>query len=521
MELLIKNIKLPFDLDFEDAIDGVLRKKGIKGIKSRRIFKKSVDARKKPDIFFVYTVLCEASVYPENDADIEEYIPDNFPENVTPVRKKGKSPVVVGFGPCGMFCGLMLAKFGYEPLIIERGSEMDIRRKKVDAFFSGGRLDTECNVQFGEGGAGTFSDGKLMTRVKDVRCNYVLRELVRHGAPVEILYNAKPHIGTDNLTKTVKSIRGDIISLGGKVMFDTRLTDIKRIHGGYELTLSTGDVIFAPAVFLAAGHSAHDIYKMLMKNGITVEPKDYSVGFRAEHLQRDVNASLYGKAVENKNAHLLPAGEYSLSYRKGDRGVYSFCMCPGGLVVPSASEENTIVTNGMSQFSRDGVNANSAICISVLKSDYGQTPEKAMEFRQRLERSAFEVSGDYRAPCQRAGDFLDGTFTKEFKNILPGYPMGVTGYDIGSLFTREMTSLFREAVRKFGTQFSFFKNPDAPFTGVETRTSSPCRVPRADNFQIENMPLFYPCGEGAGYAGGITSAALDGIRCAVDYITNE
>ena len=520
MELLIKNIKLPFDVDFESAIDDILRKKGIKGVKSRRVFKRSVDARKKPNIFFVYTVLCEASEYPVNDADTEEYIPDNFPENISPLRKKGKKPVVVGFGPCGMFCGLMLAKFGYEPVIIERGSEIDIRRKKVDTFFSGGALDTECNVQFGEGGAGTFSDGKLMTRVQDPRCNYVLRELVRHGAPAEILHSAKPHIGTDKLTETVKSIRSEIISLGGKVLFDTRLCDIKRRPEGYVLYLSTGEELFCEAVFLAAGHSAHDIYNMLMKNGINVEPKDYSVGFRAEHLQRDVDLSLYGDAVKGKNAHLLPKGEYSLSYRKGERGVYSFCMCPGGLVVPSASEENTIVTNGMSRFARDGVNANSAICISVLRSDYGCDPVKAMEFRQRLERAAFDVAGDYRAPCQRAGDFLDGVATKEFKNIIPGYPMGVTGYDIGSLFTREMTSLFREAVRKFSTQFSFFKNEDAPFTGVETRTSSPCRVPRADNFQIENMPLFYPCGEGAGYAGGITSAALDGIRCAVDYMTN-
>ena len=508
MELLIKNIKLPFDADFEDSIDGILRKLGISGITYRRIFKKSVDARKKPDIFFVYTVLCEASQYPKNNTDIEEYRADSFPEDIVPLREKGTSPVVVGFGPCGMFCGLMLAKFGYNPIIIERGSEIDQRRKKVDTFFGGGKLDTECNVQFGEGGAGTFSDGKLMTRVKDPRCGYILRELVHHGAPEEILYTAKPHIGTDNLTEIVKSIRREIILLGGKVMFDTRVSDIKRSHNGYEIVISGSESIFAPAVFLAAGHSAHDIYRMLMKNGITVEPKDYSVGFRAEHLQSEVNRSLYGSACEGKNSHLLPIGEYSLSYRKGDRGVYSFCMCPGGLVVPSASEENTIVTNGMSKFARDGVNANSAICISVFKSDYGDTPEGAMEFRRRLERSAFDISKDYRAPCQTAGDFLDGRATVKFGKTVPGYPMGVTGYDLGTLFPRNMTSLFREAVRKFALQFSFFSDKDAPFTGVETRTSSPCRVPRGDNYQIPDMPDFYP------------SAALDGIRCAVNYMTN-
>ncbi|MBQ9940738.1 MAG: hypothetical protein IJO74_04295 [Clostridia bacterium] len=523
MELLVKNIRLAFNADFEDNIDGILRKKGISGVSYRRIFKRSVDARKKNNIIFVYTVLCNASGYPQNDGDIEIYTNQNFADSVFPRHKKGVPPVIVGFGPCGMFCGLILAKFGYEPIIIERGSDIDTRKAKVDDFFSGGKLDTRTNVQFGEGGAGTFSDGKLMTRVKDSRCSYILSEMVRHGAPEEILYNAKPHIGTDRLYDIVKSIRKEIILLGGKVLFDTALTDIKKTSGGYEITLNDTGKLFSDSVFLASGHSAHDIYYMLMKNGILVEPKDYSVGFRIEHLQSDVDRSLYGNAVDSSHAHLLPKGEYSLSYRKGDRGVYSFCMCPGGLVVPSASEENTIVTNGMSRFARDGINANSAICVSVLKSDYGNTPDGSIKFRQHLEQSAFNISGDYRAPFQTAGDFLEGkpTFSDASHKIYPSYPMGVTGCDIGSLFPGKMTSLFREGLGNFARKFDFFSEKNAPMTAVETRTSSPCRIPREDNLQIKGMPGFYPCGEGAGYAGGITSAALDGIRCAVNYIENE
>lgn len=520
MQLLVKNIKLPFDAEFEEASDVVLRKKGVKGVKWCKIFKKSVDARKKPQIFFVYTLLCEAEQYPQNDSDIEVYEIPSFPQDIRPVKKFAGSPVVVGFGPCGMFCALILARFGYKPLVIERGSDIDTRRDKVEKFFSGGGLDTQSNVQFGEGGAGTFSDGKLITRVKDSRCSFVLNELVKHGAPQEILYSAKPHVGTDRLRNVVKNIRNDIIELGGKVMFDTKVTNIKKRGGGYEITLEKGENFHAPAVFLAAGHSAHDVYRMLMKNGVSVVAKDYSVGFRAEHFQTDVERSLYGKATEHKNAHLLPKGEYSLSYRKGERGIYSFCMCPGGQVVASASEENTIVTNGMSHYARDGINANSAICVSVLKKDYGGTPEEAMEYRVRLEKAAFMLGGgDYRAPFQTVGDFLEGRATKNVGKIVPTYSMGVAGADISGLFTSEQTALFREAIGKFAGQYSFFGDKQAPLTGVETRTSSPCRVERGEDLCVNGCPDFYPCGEGAGYAGGITSAALDGIRCAIKYIT--
>ena len=349
-----------------------------------------------------------------------------------------------------------------------------------------------------------------------------MQTLVEHGAPEDILFDAKPHVGTDNLTKTVKSIRCEIQSLGGNIMFDTCLTDIKKSGEGYELTLSGGQTLYTTAVFLATGHSAHDVYNMLINKGFSVVPKDYSVGFRAEHKQSDVDLSLYGKASQSKNAHLLPKGEYSLSYRKGNRGVYSFCMCPGGEVVASASEENTIVTNGMSRYARDGINANSAICISVLKSDYGATPQSAMDFRTRLEREAFKLGGNsYNALFQTCADFLDGNKTKSAGSIIPTYSMGAVPSDISSLFTDSMNSLFREAIRKFGTQFDFFKCPDAPFTAVETRTSSPCRIERGENLCAEGYPDFYPCGEGAGYAGGITSAALDGIRCALKYITTD
>ncbi len=522
MEITVKNIKLPFDVDFEDAIDGILKKKKIKGVKWRKIFKKSVDARKKPQIYFVYTVLCEAEDFPRGDSDIEAYCPERFPDGIEPIRAVGQPPVVVGFGPCGMFCALILARFGYNPIVIERGSDIERRRAKTDAFFGGKGLDTECNVQFGEGGAGAFSDGKLVTRVKDSRGVFVLEELVRHGAPREILRNAKPHIGTDKLCDVVKSIREEIKSLGGSVLFDTRVSDIRRSGTGYKITLADGNELYAPAVFLAAGHSAHDVYEMLMKSGVSVVPKDYSIGFRAEHPQSEVDRSLYGAATESANAHLLPRGEYSLSYRKGERGVYSFCMCPGGEVVASASEHGTIVTNGMSRYARDGANANSAICISVLKSDYGATPQGAMEYRKRLERAAFSLGGgDYCAPCQTMGDYMESRSSMGFAKILPSYSMGVRGADLSELFTSEQNALFREAIAHFGRQYAFFADKSAPFTGVETRTSSPCRVERGDNLCAAGLPNFYPCGEGAGYAGGITSAALDGIRCAVRYITTD
>lgn len=522
MQILVKNVKLPYYVDFDSAIDDILSKKGIKGVEWKRIFKKSLDARKKPDIYFVYTILCQASQYPRTDKDIELYLEENFIENIRPRRKFTTSPVVVGFGPCGMFCGLILSRFGYKPLILERGSDIDRRRQITTNFFQGKGLDTQCNIQFGEGGAGTFSDGKLITRIKDKKSAFVMRELVRHGAPKEILYQAKPHLGTDNLAKIVKSIREEIIALGGKVMFDSCVCNIEKRTDGYEIILKNGEKIFCPAVFLASGHSAYDVYEMLMNKGFSVVAKDFSVGMRVEHLQQDVDFSLYGNQCCSANAHLLPKGEYSLSYRKGDRGVYSFCMCPGGQVVASASEENTIVTNGMSNYKRDGINANSAICISVLKEDYGATPMGAMQYRQRLEKAAFTLGGGkYKAPCQTVGGFLDKKGNCNFSKVIPSYSMGVEQGDLSKLFTAQQNELFCQAMRKFGSQYSFFADMSAVLTGVETRTSSPCRIERGENLCAMGYDDFYPCGEGAGYAGGITSAALDGIRCAVEYITKE
>lgn len=487
-------------------------------VKSAGINKVSLDARKQSNIHFVYSVYVEL-----NDKKTERkllknkqcrLVSDSCINPVLSENKKNGEIVVVGFGPAGMFCGLVLAEYGYNPIILERGSDVDKRIQDVNSYWSGGELNVNSNVQFGEGGAGTFSDGKLTTRINDPLCRYVLEKFTEFGAPEEILVKAKPHIGTDNLRNIVKSIRERIIKLGGKVVFNSKFDDFT-IKNNYidKIIYNNSEQISTAAVVLAIGHSARDTFELLNKKQIFMQPKPFSVGVRIEHRQTDVNESLYGKHAENPK---LPVGEYQLSYRNPEgRGVYTFCMCPGGHVVPAASEENTIVTNGMSNFSRDGENANSAVVVSVSEKDYGSGILDGMYFARKIERNAFEVMCDKKtAPATTVKGFLNGTPSIK-SNIIPTYDRGIYECDFEKIFPKTVNEMLKTGLNCFSKKMKCFADGNAILTAPETRTSSPVRITRTENMNSLSAENLYPCGEGAGYAGGIMSAAVDGVRTAL------
>ncbi len=439
----------------------------------------------------------------------------NFPKNLTP-SPVALSPIVCGFGPAGMFCALLLARMGFRPIVLERGDDIDTRTKKANIFLENCTLDPDSNIQFGEGGAGAFSDGKLITRINDPLTSFVLETLREHGAPNEITTLARAHIGTDLLCKVVKNIRLEIEELGGKVLFRHKLVNVEEKGNLCVVTLENGEKLSCPALFLATGHSSHDTYRMLYKNNFPLIAKDFSVGVRIEHFQRDVERSLYGRVREEND--ILPKAEYNVSLREGERGVYSFCMCPGGLVMATASEDGTIVTNGMSYHARNKENSNCALAVSVLKSDFSNHPMRAIEFQRELERKAFLNTSDYRAPAQTVGDFLEGRKTLSFNGPSPSYPHSVAGCNLDTILPSFVSDMLKKGLRHFGSQYSFFKDVSAPLTAVETRTSSPIRIEREKNFRVKGFNSIFPCGEGAGWAGGITSAAVDGLRCAEEYI---
>lgn len=520
----VSEIKLYLDED-ESKLKEVLAKKlniSVKDIGDIRIFKKSIDARRKNKIHFVYTLDAEVK---DEDKLVKRYAKKGVRKSKDLSRIYGFKerqglirPVVVGSGPSGLFAGLVLAKSGFKPIVIERGKDVDRRAVDVGFFWNEGRLNPESNVQFGEGGAGTFSDGKLTTLVKDPRSRWILEEFVKGGAPEDILYINKPHIGTDILRNVVKEIRKTIISLGGEVRFESKLTDLiiedEKVIG---IEVNDRETIETDTVLLALGHSARDTFDMLYNRGVEIKQKAFSIGVRIEHPQSLINEKQYGEFARHEK---LDAAEYKLSaHFDNGRSAYTFCMCPGGMVIAASSEPDKIVTNGMSMHSRSGRNANSAMLVGVSPEDFeSEHPLAGVEFQRKWESLAFDLGGaDYKAPAQRVEDFLKDRASEDIGSIEKTYNPGVKMTDLRECLPYYVTDTLKMAILEFDKKIRGFNNPDSIMTGVETRSSSPIRIHRDESLQ-SNIKGLYPVGEGAGYAGGIMSAAIDGIKVAEEII---
>ena len=512
---LIENIAIGVDDGEGEALENarrVLCRLGAGEIASLKLHRKSLDARRRGNVRFVCSVLAECEMPPRvTDDTLSRYgvkrrtrFELSFSRGTEPMANR---PVIVGFGPAGMFAALTLAEYGYRPIVLERGGDVDERVRKVDAFFAGGELDPDSNVQFGAGGAGTFSDGKLTCRIGDAASEKVLETLAALGAPEDILYKAKPHIGTDVLRGVVKNAERRINDLGGAVRFHATASGFSES----DLKINGGERLPFGALVVACGHSARDTYRELIDAGYDVAAKAFSVGVRIEHLASDVNAAMHKDLADR-----LPPAEYNFSERSGERGVYTFCMCPGGVVTASSSETGTVVTNGMSFRARDGRNSNSALCVSVLPGDFGGSPDGAIAFQRDLETRAFALGGSsYAAPAQTVGDFLSGKSGTKPSRVLPTYRGGdVRLADLRDLFPAFVTGMLELGITSFGRRMKGFDSPDAILCGVESRTSAPIRIMRGEDRTAPGHGLIYPCGEGAGYAGGIVSAAVDGIRTA-------
>ena len=478
-----------------------------------KIVKKSVDARNKNNVRFVYSVQvrCDLSIDASKFNKCTVIDEDDTDDLINGNEHLAGPIVIVGTGPAGLFCALELAKRGYAPYVIERGSTVNERKNIIESFWNGQQFSAKTNVQFGEGGAGTFSDGKLVTRIGDKRCKKVLEAFVDAGAKEDILFEAKPHVGTDKLQEIIPNIREKIIEYGGTVVFDSCLENIEVRKNSISKIKINDDWIDVGAVVLAIGHSARDTYKMLFDKGVVFQPKQFSVGVRIEHLQSEIDRAQYGKFAGNE---FLGAAEYQLYTNKLPRNAYTFCMCPGGVVVAAASEENSVVTNGMSYSARDGRNANAALVANVNPTDFSSdNPLAGMEFQRKLEQKACAASGSqFAAPVQLAGDFLDGKCSNKFGEIKPSYTGETVFADINDILPRFVCDTLGVALKQFGQKISAYNNKNAVLTGVETRTSAPVRILRNSEFEAIAINNLYPAGEGAGYAGGITSAAVDGIN---------
>ena len=484
-------------------------------IRQLRIVRRSVDARKKPDVKIIYTIDVtvdgnEKRTLKQSGCKRATIAPISYYKAPKNIPNPGKRPVIVGFGPAGMFAGLILAMAGWKPLILERGEDAASRHEKVQKFFETGELNTRSNVQFGEGGAGTFSDGKLNTGVNNPRIGWILEQFVKAGAREDILYDAKPHVGTDVLLNVVQNIRKRILSLGGEVRFNTQVTGIRVENGALTgLKLENGDVIDCDSAVFAIGHSARDTFEMLDALGVPMEPKPFAMGVRIEHKQTLVDVSQYGDINP-----VLPPADYKLVEHLENATVYTFCMCPGGHVVAAASEEGRIVTNGMSNADRDGENANAALLVTVNPVDFPyEGTLGGMKWQREIEEKAYRVSGSYRAPAQLVGDFLAGKPSSGAGEVAPTYRPGVHWCDLHDVLPDRITASIAEALPKLDQKLKGFASHDAVMTAPETRSSSPVRILRDDTRQSQIRGL-YPTGEGAGYAGGIMSAAIDGIMTA-------
>ncbi|MEL7053009.1 MAG: NAD(P)/FAD-dependent oxidoreductase, partial [Cyanobacteria bacterium J06588_5] len=527
--LRLKEVKLPLNHTEADLKAAVLQKLKISEheLTSYSVFKRSYDARKKNAISLVYALDIET---PKQKQLLKQFKKNNRVSSTPNMdyRYVAKAPeglstrpIVIGVGPCGMFSALLLAQMGFKPIVLERGKAVHERSQDTFGFWSKRKFNPESNAQFGEGGAGTFSDGKLYSRIKDNdhHGRKVLRELVNAGAVPEILYISKPHIGTYRLVKIVENIRNQIIALGGEIRFESRVETIEIDTQGKArtvrgVTLESGEFIASDRVVLSVGHSARDTFEMLHQQGVYIEPKPFSVGFRVEHPQPLIDERRYG---ENAGHPILGAADYKLVHHcSNGRSVYSFCMCPGGQVVAATSEVGRVVTNGMSQYERSGRNANSGIVVGITpEQDYPDDPLGGIKLQRQLESKAFELGGKtYEAPGQLVGDFLAGVPSTEFGRVKPTYRPGVHLCDLGESLPGYAIAAIREAIPAFDKKIKGFAMPDAVLTGVETRTSSPIRIKRDEQFQSLNTRGLYPAGEGAGYAGGILSAAVDGIKVA-------
>ncbi len=523
----INNIRVSLDFDFSELEKFCIKKFRIapENLKSVRLSRKSVDARKKSDVHFIISIDVEAKNETQllkkikNSVSIEKYV-----YRIDKVSGDIQRPVIVGFGPAGMFAALVLSMAGACPIVLERGADVDSRCKAVENFQSGGKPDPECNVQFGEGGAGTFSDGKLTTGIKDKRIEWILEKLVEFGSPDEIIYLAKAHIGTDKLRNVVKNFREQVKKYGGEVRFNSKFCDFEtnenRITAVHYTDRNGSHVINTNNLILATGHSARDVFEMLYSRNIKLSQKNFSIGVRIEHLRKDIDKAMYGDFAGHP---ALKAADYKLAvHLPNGRTLYTFCMCPGGQVISAVSEENLLAVNGMSCFARDAENSNSALLVGINTDDYKSSHALAgMYFQRELEEKAFIAGGsDYSAPVTLSGDFLNGKVAENFGNIKPSYRPSVKFADPESYLPDFVCETLRLGIKEMGRKINGFDDPDAVLTGIESRSSSPVRIDRNENLQSVSIDGLFPCGEGAGYAGGIMSAAVDGMKCAEAVIKN-